>query len=282
MATKKQTVWETLSSDKEYKNHTEEKQAGKITLTYLSWAWAWNFVKKHYPSAKFTKHLFEVSSDDATYTIPYLVDKTGYAYVQVTVSIDSEEVTEVFPVLNYANKPVQKPNSFDVNTAHQRCLVKCLAYMGLGLDLYAGEDLDPEEEDSPATPEEAPEEQPVPEEAKKSVVEKATEFVEEVEGTFEGFKEAKLVVGEGELSCSADGNMIVPEPCITFDPSIVEQWVTWWVTKYLDKAQTADDVTNFFEKNKNIFSKKGLVAKQLPKLVDQVKSQLTTRVEELS
>ena len=69
MATKKQTVWETLSSDKEYKNHTEEKQAGKITLTYLSWAWAWNFVKKHYPSAKFTKHLFEVSSDDATYTV---------------------------------------------------------------------------------------------------------------------------------------------------------------------------------------------------------------------
>ena len=43
--------------------------------------------------------------------------------------------------MNYANKAIQNPNSFQVNTAHQRCLVKCLAYLGLGIDLYLKEDL---------------------------------------------------------------------------------------------------------------------------------------------
>ena len=61
--------------------------------------------------------------------------------MKVSVSADNETVTEVFPVLNYANKAIQNPNSFQVNTAHQRCLVKCLAYLGLGIDLYLKEDL---------------------------------------------------------------------------------------------------------------------------------------------
>ena len=137
MATaKKKTVWETLC-DTDVSEHAQKKG----DLTYLSWAWAWKYVKGIYPATKFKKHVFEISSDGATYSLPYMIDKTGYSYVMVTVTIEDEEVTEVFPVLNYANKPVQKPNSFDVNTAHQRCLTKCLGYLGLGIKIYAGEDL---------------------------------------------------------------------------------------------------------------------------------------------
>jgi hypothetical protein len=59
----------------------------------------------------------------------------------VTVFTNDDTQTEVFPVLNHSNKPVQNPNAFDVNTALQRCLVKAIAMLGLGLYIYAGEDL---------------------------------------------------------------------------------------------------------------------------------------------
>jgi hypothetical protein len=61
--------------------------------------------------------------------------------VSVTVDIDGETQTEILPVLDYANKSVSQPNSFQVNTALQRCLTKCLAFHGLGHYIYAGEDL---------------------------------------------------------------------------------------------------------------------------------------------
>jgi hypothetical protein len=52
---------------------------------------------------------------------------------------DSYSVTEFLPVLDYKNKPIANPNCFDVNSAYQRCLVKCMAYMGLGMYIYQGE-----------------------------------------------------------------------------------------------------------------------------------------------
>ena len=126
------SIWKTLSAI-DCSDHTEKK-AG---MTYLSWAWAWMIVKQHYPEASFIKWTFE--SDHGK--LPYMLDPNGYAYVQVTVYIDEESATEVYPVLDHRNKGIQNPNSFDVNKAHQRCLVKALAYMGLGVTIYAGEDL---------------------------------------------------------------------------------------------------------------------------------------------
>ena len=126
------SVWETLSKI-DVSKHTEEKNG----LTYLSWAWAWGIVKQHYPLARFQKHLF----DSTNTKMPYMIDPSGFAFVSVTVFIEDEEQTELLPVLDFANKPVANPNSFQVNTALQRCLAKCCAMHGLGHYIYAGEDL---------------------------------------------------------------------------------------------------------------------------------------------
>ena len=125
-------VWETLSAI-----DVTEKTEKKGDLTYLSWAWAWGIVKKHFPTATFTKHTF----DGANGTRPYMVGDNGFAFVSVTVSIEGEEQTEILPVLDYRNKAVANPDSFAVNTALQRCLAKCCAMHGLGHYIYAGEDL---------------------------------------------------------------------------------------------------------------------------------------------
>jgi hypothetical protein len=55
-------------------------------------------------------------------------------------------MTAHLPVMDHRNKAIQKPNAFEVNTAMQRCLVKAIALHGLGLYIYAGEDLPEGEE----------------------------------------------------------------------------------------------------------------------------------------
>jgi hypothetical protein len=117
--------------------HVEKK--GKFT--YLSWSWAWSTLKEHCPDATFTKHVY----GEQDYIKPYMIDSEGYAYVSVSVTVDNCSATEIMPVLNNQNKSIQNPSSFDVNTALQRCLVKAIAFHGLGLYIYAGEDLPPSE-----------------------------------------------------------------------------------------------------------------------------------------
>jgi len=73
-----------------------------------------------------------------------MVDAQGYAYVQVTITLGKDEpaTTEIMPILNHANRPIQKPNSFEVNASIQRCMAKAISMAtGLGLHLYAGEDM---------------------------------------------------------------------------------------------------------------------------------------------
>ena len=76
---KMSSVWETLSGI-DVSEHTEEKNG----LTYLSWAWAWGIVKKHYPTATYEKHLY----DGTTGTRAYMLDEGGYGFVAVTVTIE--------------------------------------------------------------------------------------------------------------------------------------------------------------------------------------------------
>jgi disulfide oxidoreductase YuzD len=277
-AAKKKTVWETLC-DTDVSEHAEEKDMGNFKLTYLSWAWAWHYLKTKYPTAKFKKHTFEISSDGATYSLPYMIDKTGYSYVMVTVTVEDEEVTEVFPVLNHSNKPIQKPNSYDVNTAHQRCLTKCLGYLGLGISIYAGEDLNDPGTRTEEVSLDDEEESPPPDD---SGFDDVSDFIESTEEAFDGFKSAALKIGDVKVECSTDGNLTVPQPCIDFDPSVVEQWVEFWVDKFLAKSKTKADLNDFYGKNKNIFSAKGLLAKSNPDFVLGLKDKLTARVEELS
>ena len=123
-------VWSTLSKV-DVSEHCETKGG----FTYLSWSWAWATLKGHYPDATFEKHVFDGQ--------PYMIDSQGFAFVQVTVTVQGQPATEISPVLNHSNKPIKNPDSFAVNTALQRCLVKAIAFHGLGLYVYAGEDLPP-------------------------------------------------------------------------------------------------------------------------------------------
>lgn len=128
------SVWNTLSKI-DVSKHIEKKNG----FSYVSWAWAWAILKTNYPSAYYVKETHEING----YKIPYTVDPAGNAFVTVTVHIPEadESQTEIMPVLNHANRPIQNPDSFQVNASLQRCLVKCIAALGLGISLYAGEDL---------------------------------------------------------------------------------------------------------------------------------------------
>lgn len=133
--------------------HTEKKNG----LTYLSWAWAWAKVKELYPDAN-----YEVRHWDGK---PFFYDEVLGYMVETTVTIIGQTMSMWLPVMDSKNKAqkshpytyivyykggkseektVEAATMFDINTAIMRCLTKNLAMFGLGLYIYAGEDL-PEE-----------------------------------------------------------------------------------------------------------------------------------------
>ena len=111
--------------------HVEKKNG----LTYLSWAWAWQIVKQNYPDATYT--IYE-NKDGLLY---HTDGKT--AWVKTGVTINGLEHIEYLPVMDFRNASItlDKLTSFDVNKAVQRSLTKACARHGLGLYIYAGEDL---------------------------------------------------------------------------------------------------------------------------------------------
>lgn len=141
------STWEKLS-----KIDVNEHIKKKGNLTYLSWAWAWGELKDVCPTASFEKHFFD--------GLPYARDSQGFCYVQVSVTVENQTLKEVYPITDHKNTSIKNPNSFDVNTALQRCLTKAIAYHGLGHYIYAGEDLP--EDAEPAEPQPAVTEKPEP------------------------------------------------------------------------------------------------------------------------
>ena len=111
--------------------HTEKKG----NLTYLSWAWAWSEVKKAFPNATYT--IYENAAG-----LNYHTDGRT-CWVKTGVTIEGLEYIEYLPVMDSRNSsiPLEKVTSFDVNKAIQRSLTKACARHGLGLYIYAGEDL---------------------------------------------------------------------------------------------------------------------------------------------
>jgi hypothetical protein len=135
-------------------NHTEKK----LNLTYLSWAWAWQIALKTDPKA-----VYEVIFHQG---MPYL-DVNGTALVGVSVTLGGSTRVCYLPVMDHRNKAISKPDSFALNTAIQRCMTKCLALFGLGLYIYAGEDLP---EDLEPTVQEAPPEKEPGEDSEESLL----------------------------------------------------------------------------------------------------------------
>ena len=124
-------------------DHTEKKN----NLTYLSWAWAWAEVKKLYPNATYT-----IYERDTQYgPVNYFTDGRT-CWVKTGVTIEGLEHIEELPVMDFRNASIafDKVNSMDVNKAIQRSLTKACARHGLGLYIYAGEDLPEEEADAEA------------------------------------------------------------------------------------------------------------------------------------
>lgn len=125
--------------------NVNDKTEKKNGLTYLSWAWAWGEVKKLHPDATYTVY------ENATGWNYHTDGKT--CWVKTGVTVEGIEHIEYLPVMDFRNAsiPLDKVTSFDVNKAIQRSLTKALARHGLGLYIYAGEDL-PEGESEPKTP----------------------------------------------------------------------------------------------------------------------------------
>ena len=116
---------------KDVNSHTEKKN----NLTYLSWAWAWAEALKADANAVYKVEMFDCKC---------YMDINGTAMVFVTVTMFGKAITCQLPVMDYRNKAILNPDAFAVNTAIMRCMTKGLALHGLGLYIFAGEDL-PEE-----------------------------------------------------------------------------------------------------------------------------------------
>lgn len=108
--------------------HVEKKGA----FSYLSWPFAVAQLRLADPQA-----LWVVCRFDG---LPYLVADGG-CFVEVAVTVQGITLSQLHPVLDARNKPIASPTVFDINTSIQRALVKAIALHGLGLSLYAGEDL---------------------------------------------------------------------------------------------------------------------------------------------
>ena len=126
--------------------NVSDKTEKKNGLTYLSWAWAWGELKKRYPDSYYTVYEnlqgYNYFTDGRTCWV-----KTGVTLVDGDKSL---ELVEYLPVMDYKNKSISTDavTSYDVNKSIQRSLTKAIARHGLGLYIYAGEDL-PEEEQAP-------------------------------------------------------------------------------------------------------------------------------------
>ena len=110
-------------------NRHIEKKGG---FSYLSWPFAVAQLRLADPAATWEVRRFN--------GLPYLASEAGN-FVEVAVTVQGVTLSQIHPVLDGRNRPLLAPTAFDINTSLQRCLVKAIALHGLGLYVYAGEDL---------------------------------------------------------------------------------------------------------------------------------------------
>ena len=108
--------------------HVEKKN----NLSYLSWVWA-------------VDQLQRLDSGATWFYSEPTIYLNGTMMVYCTVIMFNRERTAQLPVMDYKNKAIQEPDAFQVNVAMQRCLAKAIALHGLGLYIYAGEDVPPDD-----------------------------------------------------------------------------------------------------------------------------------------
>ena len=116
-----------------FKTDVSKYPEKKGKFNYLSWAYAVQELKKVCPAARWGVTKAEDGS-------PFFQTACGY-FVEVWVDVDGVSLSQIHPVLDNRNQPIESPNAFHINTSLQRALAKCIALHGLGLYIFAGEDL---------------------------------------------------------------------------------------------------------------------------------------------
>jgi hypothetical protein len=129
-----------------YQINVSDQIEKKGQFAYLSWPYAVAQLRLADPTASWEVRRFD--------GLPFLRTELGY-FVEVAVTVQGVTLSQIHPVLDSRNRPIEVPTAFDINTSIQRCLVKAIALHGLGLYVYAGEDL-PESEATKPTPPAAP------------------------------------------------------------------------------------------------------------------------------
>ena len=191
----------------------------KMNLSYLSWAWAHAEMKKIDENAEIKIHEFpdtdalvDLASKGVAITpeltetlkINYKKDKAG-AYVKVSVTLNERTETEYLPVMDFKNKAMTNPDAMAINKAHKRCFVKALALHGLGLYIYAGEDLP-----------EAPEVPKITKKQADEIVAKIKEAASYMERDDADVMLGRKVVGDN----ASNGNKVTDIDKINFDKAI--------------------------------------------------------------
>ena len=116
-----------------FKTDVSEYVKKKGNFNYLSWAYAVQELKRACPTARWGVTKAEDGS-------PFFKTSCGY-FVEVWVDVEGVSLSQVHPVLDNRNNAIENPNAFQINTSLQRALAKCIALHGLGLYIFAGEDL---------------------------------------------------------------------------------------------------------------------------------------------
>lgn len=148
--------------------NVNDKIKTKMGLNYLSWAYAWGELLKAYPDATLNVYNRTIETNEtittedkdngvtrtvvnkSTQEVPYFTDGRS-CFVKVGVSIQGIEYIEYYPIMGLKNDaiPANRVTMTDVNKALQRAFVKACARHGLGLYIYAGEDLPEAEKNAP-------------------------------------------------------------------------------------------------------------------------------------
>ena len=125
--------------------NVKDRVEKKGRFDYLSWAYAWAMIKDQYPDAN--RKVYESEHTGLNY---FTDGNTGY--VKVGVTINNVEHVDYLPIMNHSSQSlsIDKITSFEVNKTIQRSTVKAIAMHGLGLSLWAGEDLVGISEEAPA------------------------------------------------------------------------------------------------------------------------------------
>ncbi|MHA3065615.1 Sak single strand annealing protein [Lacticaseibacillus saniviri] len=142
MTEKEQSQFEKLNA-LDVSDHISQIKSDSMELSYLSWVWGWQEMKKIDPKATREYTTFDEIGPNGAITgrkVPYLATAQG-TLVECTVTINGISETESLPVMGFKNKAVMNPDMMQINKAKQRVFVKALALHGIGLYIYAGEDL---------------------------------------------------------------------------------------------------------------------------------------------